>query len=120
MAELIQIPAQVMDFRPRADRSYRITFETQELSGEQLAILGNNFQGEGWLVFKPNGDIAIGDIPQTDADAGIESPSVKLRKRLWLLWKQQGKKGSFDNFYLSAMQKFNESVEARLEPEEIK
>lgn len=118
--QLIQVPAQMVDFRPRADRSYKLSFETRELTGEEVALLATNFQGEGWLMFKPNPDSGIesAEIPTTDADAGMESPSVRLRKRLWLLWKQKGSKGSFDNFYLASIQKFMEFVESRLEPEE--
>lgn len=116
---LIQVPAQVMGMNPRADRSWTLKFETRELSGDEVALLADNFQGEGWLLFKPNPDSGIesSEIPVTDADAGMESPSVKLRKRLWLLWKQQGSKGSFDNYYLASIQKFMEFVETKLEKE---
>lgn len=121
--QLITVPAQVIGMKPRADRSWRVDFETRELTGEEVKILADNFQGEGWLLFSPNVDsgIAEAEIPVTDADAGMESPSVKLRKRCWLLWKQQGSKGSFDNFYLATMQKFMEFLETKLEPrEEVK
>lgn len=117
---LIQVPAQIMGMNPRADRSWKLVFETRELNGEEVKTLADNFQGEGWLVFKPNIDSGIesSEVPTIDADAGMESPSVKLRKRLWLLWKQQGSKGSFDNFYLATMAKFLQFVESRLEPED--
>lgn len=118
-ASLIQVPAQVMGMNPRADRSWKLNFETRELTGEEVKLLADNFQGEGWLVFKPNSKgVELGEIPDTDADAGIESPSARLRKRLWVLWKQRGSKGSFDNFYLDQMQKFMEYVESKLEPKE--
>lgn len=118
--QIIKLPAQIVGMNPRADRSWRINFETRELTGEEAAILADNFQGEGWLLFRPNADSSIEakDIPVIDADAGIESPSVKLRKRLYVLWVQKGKKGSFDNFYLTTMQKFLEFVEQKLEPKE--
>lgn len=105
---------------PRADRSWLLKFETRELTGEEVKLLADNFQGEGWLVFKPNPDSGIesAEIPVTDADAGMESPSVKLRKRLWLLWKQKGSKGSFDNYYLTMMSKFFEYIDTQLEPQE--
>lgn len=118
--DLIQVPAVVSNMNPRADRSWKLQFETRELTGEEVKILADNFQGEGWLVFKPNADsgVDIGEIPNVDADAGTETPSIKLRKRLWLLWKQQGEKGSFDNFYLASIAKFMVMVESKLEPKE--
>lgn len=121
--ELITVPAQVMGMNPRADRSWKLVFETsKELSGEDVKILADNFQGEGWLLFKPNstGEISVKDVPETDADAGVESPSKRLRKRIYVLWEQKGKKGSFDNFYLATMSKFMEMVEEKLEPKEVK
>ena len=115
---LVTVPAQITGFSPKADRSWKLTFETQELAGGEVKILADNFQGMGWLLFKPNPDssIKLSEIPQTDADAGLESPSVKLRKRMYVLWKQRGEKGSFDNFYLTMMGKFMEFIEQKLEP----
>lgn len=114
---LVQVPAQLMAFSPRADRSWKLGFETRALSGEEVKLLADNFQGEGWLVFKPNSQgVELDEVPETDADAGIESPSARLRKRLWILWNQRGRKGSFDTFYLDQMQKFMEYIESKLEP----
>lgn len=117
---LISVPAIVQGMNPKADRSWKLTFETRELRGEEVKLLADNFQGEGWLVFKPNADsdIELKDIPKTDADAGLESPSVRLRKRIYVLWRQQGEKGSFDNFYLATIGKFMEFIESKLEPQE--
>jgi hypothetical protein len=117
VTDLITVPAQVIGMKPRADRSWKLEFETRELAGDEVKILADNFQGEGWLLFRPNPDSGIesAEIPNTDADAGMESPSIKLRKRLWLLWKQQGSKGSFDNFYLTYIQRFMEFIESKLE-----
>lgn len=116
--QLVQVPAQLAGFSPRADRSYKLQFETQELTGEQVAILADNYQGQGWLLFKPNAEVTDADVPSVDADAGLESPSVRLRKRLWVYWKQQGKKGSFEAFYLAYYQKQLEAIDAKLEPNE--
>lgn len=118
--QIVKLPAQIVGMNPRSDRSWRISFETRELTGDEAAILAENFQGEGWLLFSPNisSSVEAKDIPKIDADAGVESPSVKLRKRLYVLWAQQGKKGSFENFYLNKMQKFMEFIEEKLEPKE--
>lgn len=116
---VISVPAIVHGMNPRADRSWRLVFETRELAGDEVKLLADHFQGEGWLLFKPNADdISLAEVPDTDADAGLESPSVRLRKRIWLLWKQGGEKGSFDNFYLATIGKFMEFIESKLEPQE--
>jgi hypothetical protein len=120
MGNLVSVPAQVMGMNPKADRSWTIKFETRELSGEEVKILADAFQGEGWLLFKPNSDDAIeaGEIPKIDADAGIESPSVRLRKRMYVYWKQQNRKESFEAFYMTQMNKSIEFWESKLEPSE--
>lgn len=115
-ANLVQTPAQVMSMNPRSDRSWKLVFETQELSGDQVKILTDNFQGEGWLLFKPNSDgITEQEIPDVDADAGIESPSTRLRKRMYVYWKQNQIKTSFEAFYFAQMQKMIAAWESKLE-----
>lgn len=111
---LVQIPAQIVDFRPRADRSYKISFETRQLSGEELAILADNFQGEGWLVFSPN-EINQADIPDVQAEPGTRTPSSRLRATIMVLWKQQGSKGDPESFYRSTMEKLIEYMKTKLE-----
>ena len=119
MGSLVSVPAQVVDLKPRQDRSWKMSFETRELSGEDVKVLADNFQGEGWLLFKPNGEaFEASEIPVIDADAGIESPSVRLRKRMYVYWKQQGRKESFEAFYMTQMNKSIEFWESKLEPSE--
>ena len=117
--EIIQVPAQVINMNPRADRSWRLQFETRELSGNEVKVLADNFQGEGWLVFKPNSDGVLQDeIPDKDADSGIKSQSERLRAVIFILWKQNGSKGDFDTFKKVYFEKLIEFVKSKLTPEE--
>lgn len=113
-ASLIQVPAQIVDFRPKADHSYKISFETRELTGEDVAILANNFQGEGWLVFKANGTVVPDEVPEEDAQAGVKSQSERLRAVIYLLWKQNGGKGDFESFKRVYFEKLIEYVKSKL------
>jgi hypothetical protein len=122
MAEqLIQIPVQLIDFRPRKDRSWRVTFETPELQGDEVKILTESFQGEGWMVFKPNREIDPGDVPNIEAEVGLKTPSQRYRNKLYIYWKQQGgldKLGAFDNYYREHYAKLTEILDSKLEPQE--
>lgn len=115
-SELVSVPASVVNMNPRQDRSWKLQFETRELSGEEVKILADNYQGEGWLVFKPNGQVSLQDIPEGDADAGLKTPSQRLRGAIMVLYGQTGK-GDPEAFYRTYMEKLIEYVKSKLEPE---
>jgi hypothetical protein len=116
--KLIQVPAQIIDFKPRPDRSYKVVFETRQLSGDEVSLLADNFQGEGWLLFKPNGEINIADVPKDEADAGNKTPSQRIRSVIYVKWEQTGRKGSFNDYYHTVTSKIIEFLKDQLEPEE--
>lgn len=116
---LVQVPAIVINMNPRADRSWRLQFETRELKGEEVKILADNFQGEGWLVFKPNSDVVQAEIPSGDADSGTKSQSQRLRDVIFILWKQGGGKGDFQSFYNVYYEKLIEYTKSKLTKEEL-
>jgi len=107
---LIQVPAQLTGMNPRADRSWNLKFETRELTGDEAALLANNFQGEGWLVFKPNGEISQEEVPADLADSGGKSPSRRLRDVIFILWKQKGGKEDFDSYYRVSLERLIEII----------
>ncbi len=117
-SELIQVPAQVTGMNPRQDRSWLLKFETMELSGEQVKILADNLQGEGWLVFRPNGELTVKDIPNSKAESGAKTPSKRLYNTIFVLWKQKNIKADFESFYRTYMERLIESVQEQLEPED--
>lgn len=93
---------------PKADRSWKLVFETRELTGEQVKVLADNFQGEGWLVFKPNGDITYQEVPTEKADAGVKSQAQRLRAAIMVLWRNSGSKGDPEAFYRTFTEKLIE------------
>lgn len=112
----IQVPAQVVNMNPKADRSWKLVFETRELAGEEVKYLADNFQGEGWLLFSAN-EIKTSDIPKEDAEPGTKSQSQRLRDVIFILWKQKGGKGDFETFYRVYLEKLIELTKSKLEPE---
>lgn len=113
---LLQLPAQLVDFKPRADRSWRIVFETRELMGSEVATMVDNFQGEGWLLWKPNSDgIEPEELPTDVADSGIKTPGQRLRAKLFVVWKQRGGKGDFEGFYRTYVQKLLDALDEQID-----
>lgn len=114
--DLIQLPVQVVGFRPKADRSWKLEFETRELMGSEVALLADSYQGEGWLIFKPNGDgIDPKEVPTDTADAGVKSPAQRLRSVVYKYWKQNIDKGDFESYWRSYVQKQIESIAERID-----
>lgn len=115
---LVSVPAAVTNMNPRADRSWKLVFETRELTGDEVKILADNFQGEGWLLFKPNDYITPDEVPKGEAESGAKTPSARLRAVIYLLWKQKGGGDDPDAFYRTTMEKILDSLKAQLEPNE--
>lgn len=113
MASQLVVPVEVVDIRPRADRSWKLSFETRELTGEQVALMADNFQGAGWLLFSPN-EIKEADVPDAPAEPGTKTPSQRLRASIMVLWQQQGSKGDPESFYRSYMERLVEYVKSKL------
>lgn len=116
--DLISVPVQVAHFVPLKDRSWKITFETRELTGEEVKLLADNYQGEGWMLFKPN-TVPIEEnlVPKTDADAGVRTQSQRLRAKIMVWWHQTGRRGDPESFYRTKMESLLEFVDSKLEKE---
>jgi hypothetical protein len=104
---------------PRQDRSWVVKFETRELNGDEVKVLADNFQGEGWLVFKPNSDgILAEEIPTSSADAGVKSQAQRLRGAIMVLWRNRGSKGDPEAFYRTFTEKLIEYTLTKIEETE--
>lgn len=112
--DLIQVPASVAGMNPLKDRSWKITFETRELTGDEVAILANAFQGEGWLAYRPNAEVTLADIPEGYAEPGVKSPSQRLRAKIFILWKQKGGKGDFESYYRTSIERMISLIDEQL------
>ena len=114
---MIKLPVIFNKMTPRADRSWSLVFETRELNGQGIKDLADSLGIEGWLVYSENADITSGDIPEVNADSGLDlkSPSQRLRNTMYVRWEQAGKPdGSFDKWYLTQMERHIELEKSKL------
>ena len=113
----IRLECQITSFRSRADGSLGASLCTQELSVEEKITI---MQLQGLLLealFIPKEER---DAELVEAKGGMElkTPSQRLRSCLFLLFKQEQKKGlkeSFDTFYPRYMEKLIEYCKAKLD-----
>jgi hypothetical protein len=112
--EIITLPACLDDFRERKDGSSRITFDSRELSEEEVLVLRRFRNEEGWLLFSKN-KIDKEDLPEKDAEVDTKTPSQRLRAVLFIRWKNLGEPDTFKIFYDQAMEKFITRVKETLD-----
>lgn len=101
----------------KADGSVKLEFETREFNGQEATVIMEQRQKEGWLLFSPNKDMDIVDIPDERADAmtGQKTQAQRLRAVMFRLWEQKGKKGDFESYYRSMMEKIIEQMKEKLD-----
>lgn len=110
----IKLPAALDNFTERKDGSSRITFDSRELTEEEVLILRRFRNEEGWLLFSKN-ELDKEDIPDTDAEVDSKTPSQRLRAVLFVRWKNLGEPETFKMYYDKVMEKFINSVKDRLD-----
>lgn len=114
MNEPIQIPAILTGFATKVDGGATVRFNTNELRDNDVLELKRRQGTFGYLLFKPN-EFMPEDIPKEDADDANKTPSKRLRGALFVLWKQTGAEGDFENYYRTYMEKIITHVKSKLD-----
>lgn len=101
----------------RVDGSVSLVFDTREIAGSEAAILMDQRQKEGWLLFSPNKDMDIVDVPDEKADSmtGQKTQAQRLRGVIYKIFEKRGKQGDFETFYKSYMERIIEREKVNLD-----
>lgn len=110
-----QLPAIFNKITSRADGSYKLEFESRELSGVDATVLLGMLRQEGWLLFAPN-QIREQDIPDEKADSmtNQKTQAQRLRAVIYKIWEGLGKNGSFETYYQSYMEKIIDQLKEKI------
>lgn len=108
------VPAQLMGVNLKADKSVGLRFTTGELTSEEKVSISDYQLEAGWLLFAEN-PIKDEEIPKELAETGQKTQSKRLRDVLFVLWKQNGEQGAFQNFYNEKMEKLINLIKDKLE-----
>lgn len=81
----------------RKDGSVKLSFESRELSADEISFLLGMRNCEGWLLFSPNEvtDKDLEEIPEEDASVESKSASQRMKSVLFILYQQALAKGTF-------------------------
>ena len=118
---IFQLPAILDSYRSLKDRGLKITFETGELSPEQVANIQYAFNKVGFVAFKPDAfathELEEIEKMKVEFDDTGKPPSQRLRAVLYRCWEQkpEGYK-IFNDFYMAQMEKLITHFKNKLDP----
>ena len=99
---MIIFPGILESWRSLKDKSYKITFETNELTPEQALGISSNLQRFGYIAFKEDPfkekEKEFIDSLESDFDDQQKKPSQRLRAVLYRNWEQNSEK--YEDFQL--------------------
>lgn len=112
----IILPSQINPPRLRKDGSASLSFDTRELTAEEIFTIMSLRHTEGFLCFAPNEDEI--EIPEERAEVDEKSVSERLRNVIFVWYKQEvdaGKfVGLFETFKKEKYEKIIEGVKSKL------
>lgn len=111
------LPATINPPRLRKDGSASISFDTRELTAEEIFSIMGLRHAEGWMTFSPNQDDV--EVPEENAEVDTKTPSQRLRSVLYVLYKKDMEEnkfvGLFETFYKERMEKIIEMLKRKLD-----
>ncbi len=114
----ILLPAQISPPRIRKDGSCSLTFDTREMTAEEIFTIMSLRNSEGWLAFTLNQE-QLPEAPTENAEIETKSHAQRLRSVLYILYKQaidNGKfVGTFDSYYQTKMETVIEQLKSKIE-----
>lgn len=116
---MIALSVQLEGMQSRADRSWKLTFGTNELTPEQIGNLGQMQQNICFIGISPNPftseqEKIISTTKAEIADNG-KTPSERLRGVLYVKWKNQSEGyENFHDYYIVKMEAFITHIKNKL------
>ena len=110
----IQTDAIITGIRAKVDRSLGLTISTPELSTNEKALF-MELQGINTKLTIEPLDSEPAGIEKIDTDLETKTASSRLRAVLFVLYKQEGEAGTFEDFYKLHMEKLIDFIKGKLD-----
>ncbi len=116
---MIAISAQLEGMQSRADRSWKITFGTQELSPKQIGDLGTIQQSVCFIGISPNpftsDEKEVIENTKVELSETGKSHSQRLRGVLYINWQNENEGyENFHDYYIVKMDKIINHFKSKL------
>lgn len=103
----------------KKDRSVSIRFTTDlEQSTDDFMEIDKMLNSRGILYYSDRGELTqeeIDTLDEVDIEMQGKSKSQRMRSVMFLLWKQQGEKGNFKDFYSEKMESIITKMKDKLD-----
>lgn len=109
---MIKVAGYFTGFSSKADGSASLRFATQEVDGDFFANLKKNHNEFGWLIFSEN---QHEQVPDEVIEEEGQSPSKRLRSRMFVYWKEKVNDGNFDTWYRQQLEVIGQRYLDKLE-----
>lgn len=110
----LQLNAIITGISSKVDRSLSLRISTPELTNKERADF-MEYQGINCnLTVEPLDEKAEG-IEMIDRELETKTKSQRLRAVLFILWKQEGEQGKFEDYYKNKMEGLIEHFKNKLE-----
>ena len=110
----IKTQATITRISSRVDGSIGISVSTPELTSEQKTAFFDLHNKNIDMWIKPLDEMAQ-DIEEIKTEVDRKTPSQRLRGVLFMVWKTEGEKGEFSDFYTKFMNTMIERLKTRLD-----
>lgn len=109
---MIKLPGYFTGFSSKSDGSASLRFSTQEISADEFANLKNNHNAFGWIVFSEN---QSEEIPTEDIEEEGISASERLRRRMFVYWKEKVNEGEFETWRKQMLETWGQKLLNQIE-----
>lgn len=116
---ILQLPAEIVKVETRRNGAIRLIIDSQEdIQPDIRAKMMNCVDKVGWLSYLPTTErmldpLDIAGLPEIRPEEQ-KSPAQRLRAVLHVKWEQEGRKGTSEDFYRTAMEKIIEHYKSQL------
>jgi hypothetical protein len=113
------IPAYLTRYGSKADNTFSLSFNTNELKDSEVIALNKLKNQYGFLMFKSseieNSELEQLDSVDMDLTDKSKTPSKRLRSVLYLMWEQNKEEGTFKDYYSNCMERIIEHYKNKLD-----
>ena len=101
----MKLPGYFLGFASKSDGSASLSFGTQELSPDDFAGLKCEQNAFGWIQFNAQ----VQEIPTDKIEEEGITPSERLRKRMFVYFKEKKLEGDFDTWRKQQLDKIGQN-----------